>query len=487
MNHTLLLRRGGALAVSTMLALGPVALAPVAAAIPEPVYDANRDVPPADDTPGPPTGVTMKLDANCVVSGVLEGSKFDNIPIQDVLDVKLLHSAATGKGQTVAVIDSGVNRNARLPELIGGGDYVLGGDGLQDCDHHGTLVAGIIAARPARNDAFVGMAPDASIISIRQSSRAYKPDYQNSPIGYNDEIAQMSASLHTLARAIVHAANMGATVINMSVTACYPASVPMDTSALAGALYYAAVERNVVLVAAAGNLGVPDPLTGRSSSRCDQNPGPSPTSPGDPRGWGTVEHVSLPSMFSQFVLSVGRTNLVGTPSDRSMGGPWVGVGAPGDNIISLNPVDETNGTLINSQENKDRQLEAINGNSFSAAYVSGLAALIRQKYPDLTARQVVQRITDTAHTPADGPHTNLIGYGVVDPVAALNADIIPGEKVAAGVPPKGAAALPDAPKPDDTARNFALVAVPVGFAALIGFLLMLATRRVQQKRLREGA
>lgn len=470
---------------SVTLALSPSLInAPAAWGIPEPVYDANRDVPPPDDTPGPPAGVTMEIAAKCVVSGVLEGAKFDNIPVQDVLDVPLLHSYATGKGQTVAVIDSGVNRNARLPELIGGGDYILGGDGLQDCDAHGTLIAGIIAARPALNDAFIGVAPDASIISIRQSSRAFKPDYSKSPRGYNDEVAQTAASLHTLARAIVHAANMGATVINMSVTACYKADTPMDTAALAGALYYAAVERNVVLVTSAGNLDAPP--------KCKQNPGPSPSSPGDPRGWGTVKYISLPSMFSQFVLSVGRTDLVGGASTRSMGGPWVGVGAPGENIISLNPDDPVNGTLINSQMQKENPnssvmtLQPINGTSFSAAYVSGLAALIREKYPNLTARQVIQRITDTAHTPADGLPSNLLGYGVIDPVAALTADIIPGEKVAAGVPPKGAAAVPTAAPPNHTARNIAIVTVPLAFLGLAVFLGLLATARVKQKRIEEG-
>lgn len=470
-------------AISLMLAAAPSISPPVAWAIPEPVYDANRDVPPPDDTPGPPAGVTMELGAKCVVSGVLEGAKFDNIPVQDVLDVPLLHANATGKGQTVAVIDSGVNRNARLPELVGGGDYILGGDGLQDCDAHGTLIAGIIAARPARDDAFIGVAPDASIISIRQSSRAYKPDYTSSSRGYNDEVAQTAASLHTLARAIVHAANMGATVINMSITACHKASMPVDTSALAGALHYAAVERDVVLVASAGNLGM---------GQCKQNPGPSAASPGDPDGWGTVEHVSLPSLFHQFVLSVGRTDLVGRASDRTMGGPWVGVGAPGDNIISLNPDDPGNGTLINSQMQRDENadtmsLQPINGTSFSAAYISGLAALIRQKYPDLTARQVIQRITDTAHTPAEGLPSNLLGHGVVDPVAALTADIVPGERVAAGVPPKGVSSLPPPVPANHTARTVALVTVPVAFGALLAFLALLATTRVRQKNAEGGS
>ena len=71
---------------------------------------------------------------------------------------------------TVAVVDTGVNPSVRLPHLRGEGDYVDGGDGLTDCDTHGTVIASIIGAAPAEGDALVGVAPDAELLSIRQSS-----------------------------------------------------------------------------------------------------------------------------------------------------------------------------------------------------------------------------------------------------------------------------------------------------------------------------
>ena len=56
------------------------------------------------------------------------------------------------------------------------GDYVFTGDGTQDCDAHGTLVAGIIAAAAdSKSDTFSGVAPDVTLISIRQSSAKFAP------------------------------------------------------------------------------------------------------------------------------------------------------------------------------------------------------------------------------------------------------------------------------------------------------------------------
>ena len=109
------------------------------------------------------------------------------------------------------------------------------------------------------------------------------------------------------------------------------------------------------------------------------------------------------------------------------------------------------------------------GTSFSAAYVSGVAALVRAKYPNLTANQAIHRILQTAHNPPRGAD-NQVGYGVVDPVAALTFNVPPGDAFAPGaqtrvVPP---AAPPAAP--DHRARNVALA-----FAgAVVGAILLAA-------------
>lgn len=362
-------------------------------------YDPSRDIPPAPGTPGPP--VPMRQTTVCATSAVVPDSQFDTIPASHAFGVPELHNHATGAGQRVAVIDSGVAPNARLPRLLAGGDYIMGGDGLSDCDHHGTLIAGIIAAQPASGDGFVGVAPDAEILSIRQSSRAFGPE--------NSADRDVSAStVGTLAASIRRAADEGATVINLSVTSCIPAaSSTAMAPELMGALAYAALEKDAVIIASAGNL----------SQACTANPGPDPNAPADDRGWEKVASVSLPSYADQFVLSVGGTTLTGDAYVNTMPGPWVDVAAPAVNIVSLDPADADRGGLINAEITQQGPAP-LSGTSFAAAYVSGLAALIREKHPDLNAEQVRNRIINASSSSA-WTTNNTMGHGQVDALRAL--------------------------------------------------------------------
>ena len=78
-----------------------------------------------------------------------------------------LRKFATGAGVRVAVIDTGVAPHPEITHLRAGRDFVAA-DALHDCDNHGTAVAGIIAGRT------LGIAPDAEIISVRQTSAHYR-------------------------------------------------------------------------------------------------------------------------------------------------------------------------------------------------------------------------------------------------------------------------------------------------------------------------
>ncbi len=431
-------------------------------------FDPATDIAPDDTRPGPV--YPMKQTRICGQSAILENSQFTTIPAQEAFNVAQLHTFARGDGQTVAVIDSGVQPVTRLPNLIPGGDYVGSSNGLEDCDHHGTLVAGIIAGQPSVNDGFIGVAPGATILSIRQLSAQYTED--STPETQNLTPADKSAAnMLTLAKTIVHAANLGATVINMSLTACVDAGHVPDLRVLAGALYYAAVVKNVVIVAAAGNTG---------GNTCKANPEYDPSQPADPRNWTQAQSVAIPAYFDSFVLSVGGTTLTGDPYANSMPGPWVGVGAPAVEIASLDPTEPQPGALVNALV-QDGNPTPINGTSYSAAYVSGLAALIRELHPELTANQVIARIKRTAHSPANSI-TNILGAGIVDPVAALTNKLDAGPIVAPGIPPRAAEKYAPPPPPDNLARNIAIAVIATAAGVLAAASIIGLARRRKKGR-----
>ncbi|GAA2054927.1 type VII secretion-associated serine protease mycosin [Williamsia deligens] len=405
-----------------------------------------------------------------------------------MLNIEKAWTFSRGAGQRVAVIDTGVFRSPRL-SVTPGGDYVSSGDGTGDCDGHGTQVAGLIAAKQSPDDGFAGVAPDASVIAIRQSSSVYGPadsrrdssTISTAPDNSDNGVGDVT----TLARAVVRAVNLGATVINISVGACASAGTDLGDRALGAAVRFA-YDRNVVVVAAADNITQQGGCSPQNSAAQGGR---------DPDPWSTVTTKATPAYFSPYVVSVGAVEADGTPSTYSLAGPWVTVAAPGSEIESLNT--STRPMIIDANVGDEGRPAPISGTSFAAPLVSGLAALIRSRFPDLTARQVIDRITRTAHHPADG-RDGAVGYGLIDPVAALTtttpdstpADASPADprtgdsrNVFAEQPLRPAAA-PAAPSP---VPRYVALGVAGGAAVLSVIAWILLRRRGGDRRqLREG-
>lgn len=341
-------------------------------------------------------------------------------------DAARLHALATGRGQRVAVIDTGVAPHPRLPRLRGIGDYVAAdGNGTSDCDGHGTLVAGIIAAAPAADDGFVGIAPDAEILAIRQTSTHYGIDRGAAPAPADPPTSRPPrpplpahpapppsapppadahvGDLRSLAESIVLAADAGAGVIGISLVTCVPAGTdPEGDAAVGAALRYAAGERDAVVVAAAGNVGAECAHQNDLRTRAGTSP------------WSSIRTVVTPAWFDEYVLAVGSVDAVGDPSAFSLAGPWVDVAAPGEDVYSL--AAGTRGTA-DRMRSPDGSTTTIAGTSFAAPVVVGTAALVRERFPDLDASAVRERIIATARDVGGGDHR--VGAGVVDPLAAL--------------------------------------------------------------------
>lgn len=236
----------------------------------------------------------------------------------------------------VAVVDTGVS--AQAPTLAGRVSAV--GSAGEDCVGHGTFVAGLIAAAPAKNVRVAGVAQESRIIAVRGT----------------DERGTATAS--SVADGIRAAADAGAKVIQVS-----PA-LAADSAGLRSAVKYAA-SRDALIVAAA----TPDPA------------GPSPgREPEPPRDYWPA---SAPG-----VLSVIDMDARGTRPDTAPATRGADLAAPGDGVVGVGP--RGTGHFIGS------------GASFAAAYAAGAAALVRSAYPDLSAAGTAERLTRTAY-PADVP------------------------------------------------------------------------------------
>jgi membrane-anchored mycosin MYCP len=536
-----LTQRVAALALMSLL-VAPLSSLPAAQAIPPPSVDPGRV--PADGKPGPDQPMRQSFACARTIT-VADPNVALTAPGFTMLNLSKAWQYSTGNGVPVAVIDTGINPSRRLP-VVPGGDYIMGGDGLTDCDAHGTIVASVIGAAPQGTpmpapmpsaltfpppagppatdsgapppggpppppapppppspvtitqtvpaapppppppdvpsngpgdptsdqaddpevpppppgapDGIVGVAPHAVIISIRQSSRAYEPV---NPGPGDMEGRKKAGTIASLASAVVHAANVGAKVINVSVTACVSAADPLDQGAIGAAVWYAATVKDAVIVAAAGN---------DSEDGCAQNPSFDPLSASDPRDWHQVKTVSSPSWFSDYVLSVGAVDNSGAPISKSLAGPWVAAAAPGVGIMGLSPATGGPANAYPPIHPGDKNMPMW-GTSFSAAYVSGVAALVRAKYPGLSAHQVINRILQTAHNPPRGVD-NQVGYGVVDPVAALTFDVPAGDRLPPAAQSRVIKPVPPPAPPDHRARNVALVfaGVVVGVIAVVSLI-----------------
>ncbi len=429
----MLITRTSAFAAAVVVGLlGPglaPALAPIASAQDtSPAVGDNAWAPPPLNYTGPPAngpvdkmtgmpGAAYTLKQTCITSSGSQAIK--DVPNgQTWLRLTEARQYADGSGQTVAVIDTGVNpHNAFTGRLQPEQDYLNGvaGVGQQDCDGHGTEVAGIIGADTTGMDVnFQGVAPKAQILPIRQSSSVITVKTPN------DQTDRPAGNAGTLGYAILTAVEHHATVINMSLSACLPptmgAADQNSQKFLQNVIHYAVHDKGVVLVAAAGNQ--PQQQGGCTT----QNDNPDPNRP---------KWIESPAWFSQDVLSVAaiatdsaNKETPGAPASFTMWGPWVSVAGPGTGIVSLDPGSKTG---LANQEIVGGKPQPLQGTSFAAPYVAGLAALVKQKFPGLDAYQVMHRIEMTAQHPGTpSGRNNQVGYGMIDPVAALTA-VIPGE------------------------------------------------------------
>ncbi len=271
-----------------------------------------------------------------------------------------------GAGVTVAVIDTGIDGSvAELKGAIIGGMDASGigtPDGqkpIGDNDEHGTMVASLLAGRgrgPVPGSGVIGVAPEASLLS---ASVAFGTN-TGSSVSNDDQIAA----------AVRWAVDNGADVINMSLT-----RNTLDWPQSWDDAFLYAFENDVVVVAAAGN-----------------------------RGAGTAS-VGAPATIPG-VLTVAGVDRNGVASfDASSQGITISVAAPSEDLVGVVP---------------GGGYAKWDGTSGAAPIVSGLVALVRSAYPELSAADVINRVVSTA-TPKGA--VQIYGAGLIDAAAAIDDDV----------------------------------------------------------------
>lgn len=461
-----------------------------------PPINYNAYLPPNVGPNGLPDHPYAQGQQACISSGVGNVPLQNEPPAQSMLDVTNAQKIGNyGAGVTVAEIDTGVNPHPFLTgngRLMPGGDYILGQNALNDCDGHGTIVAGIIAANTANTAnsgvpvAFTGVAPQAKILAIKQTSSNYQ--YQNGNQTAN------AGDLTTLAEAIYYAATRpDVKVITMSVDECVPATpanlayIYQTTSfrQLQAAIHYAVNVADKVVIAAAGNLVSSNNTTDQNGqvnqSACSNVPNNTNPNPNQ------VNMIQIPPVFADDLMSVASVSPAqgslasSGVSSFSVWGPWVSVAAPGEGIISLDPGPGATG--LSNQTTEAGNKVPLQGTSFAAPYVAGLAALIRAKYPSMSARQVMQRIEATAQHPSGGVNgrNSAIGYGVIDPMAALTS-AVPGQNgVPSQTPVNIPAQLPNTAIQDWAPLQVALIGAATGVVVFVVTAFIVRTRRRNQE------
>lgn len=259
----------------------------------------------------------------------------------------------------IAVIDSGIDLlhpDIKTKIRSSGRDFVNNDFDATDDHGHGTHVAGIAGAATNNNEGIAGVAWNCEVLPLKVIDK------------------EGSGLYSWVAEAIIWAADNKADVINLSIGGDEPSQT------LESALRYA-YEKNVTIIAAAGNDGGP---------------------------------VLYPAAYDNYCLAVAATDYNDTRPEWSNFGPEIDVAAPGVKVVSLVPTWYFGpGSLPYGYGS---------GTSMAAPHVAGLAALLKSLKPWLKAREIMDIIRyscDDVNALQNRGRDDFIGYGRINLEKAL--------------------------------------------------------------------
>ncbi len=306
-------------------------------------------------------GAALAVPLICLCFAAPVASDASDFNLWGVEDVKAPAAWSLSRGAGVKVAVVDTGVKANHEELLG---RVVGADSSNDDWYgHGTAVAGVIAANADNNKGIEGVAPDSSIVPIR---------------AFTDDGTQTAPSI---VEALDRAGSSGARVVNASFGTDPYQRRTSDFQAVEDVL---ALHPDVLYVAAAGNE--------------DNDNDSHPVLPCD---------ADAPNL-----ICVGAY----TPDRR----PWENTNYGDESVDLLAP-----GSPIYAPTTPfPNKYDYFSGTSMSAAYVSGVAALLFSKVPRLTPEGAIDVLLSTTRQLASGGQARSATGGSPDAVAALQAAVV---------------------------------------------------------------
>jgi serine protease len=282
--------------------------------------------------------------------------------LQQIQVAPVWQQQATGKGITVAIVDTGIAKVPDLAEeqLVRGYDFINDETYGSDDHGHGTHIAGIIAQATNNQYGAAGIAYEASLMPIKVLA-----------VGGSGTVADIAEGIRL-------AADRGAQVINLSL-------VGTGYSQLLQAAIDYAHRKGVVIVAPAGNS--------------KQNT------------------VMYPARY-RHVIGVAALDAAAQKAPYSNFGPGVDLAAPGGVVTQAAPLG---GIIQNTLDPRTKQplFTAYQGSSFAVAHVTGAVALLQSIQQSLPPEQIEAILAQTATKVPKDP-LNQFGEGKLNVLAAVN-------------------------------------------------------------------
>ncbi|MFE7859804.1 type VII secretion-associated serine protease mycosin [Streptomyces sp. NPDC057403] len=344
----------------------------------------------------------------------------------DVFAMKDTWKETQGQGVTVAVVDSGVDGSH--PDLTGQvlqGKDFTGGGNPQEDKIGHGTKMASIIAGHGH-----GEGGASGVIGVAPKAKVL-------PLRTLQTRSDRNAD-ETWAAAVRYAVDHGAKVINLSIANDGGKTLSVGRDAIAYAQAH-----DVVVVAGSGNDGFSN----------------------------VSEPAALPG-----VVSVGAVDKNANVWDDSNRGKGLVLTAPGVDIVGANP------TMSNGYGVGD-------GTSDATAFVSGTVALVRAKYPNLTAGQVINRLIKSAsflgHKGLKAPDETY-GYGIIRPRQAVMMNIPAGPKtnplgqLASSTSTESSAGTKpgeQADKKTSSSRNVLLLVGGIAAVLIIGAVVVVVMRR----------